>query len=118
MTDNNYEWPSRFPPGRIPPASKDEVPTTSYAFWAYDKFPYVIGGEVTEFLESPHRIRVRVKGYGNSDIYPFRIIIGKLGAEIIDKLKDLTSRRNSEMTALQERYGKELKAILDIPGLK
>lgn len=58
-----------------------------YVFWKYDHYPYYLGGELLQVLDSG---RVRVKGYDGMALTPIKIVPSDVGQKIkaeLDKLR-------------------------------
>lgn len=77
-----------------------------YAFWKYDVAPFMLGGEVDEFLSDG---RVRVNGYTGYIFTPILVVPEDKGIEIKEKLKEAEEiyRRKTEEAL------KELKETLE-----
>lgn len=84
-----------------------------YAFWEYDKFPYVLGGEITRFVRDNDGDKVEViklgKGYW---IKPYKIVYLEKGLEIQAKLDKLTQTRRETLAAIEGIWKDELDKIL------
>jgi hypothetical protein len=54
-----------------------------YAIWQYDHFPYYLGGEVIDVLESG---RVRVKGFDGMSFEPIKLLPAFAGRALVEQL--------------------------------
>lgn len=71
-------------------------PQALYAFWKYDHYPYHLGGELIQVLDSG---RVRVKGYDGMTFTPIKIVPFEIGQKIkaeLDKLRAAHATAHSE----------------------
>lgn len=67
-------------------AKKDTAQKVSgmFAFWRYDLYPYVLGGEIDMMDDQG---LVRVPSYGHSWFQPIKLLPAKKGRELLDALK-------------------------------
>ena len=75
------------------------VPGKLYAFWKYDQFPYVLGGEVRTFLEDGS---VTIQGYGGMAFTPVKVVPLKSGLAL-----------REELNAVKEAYRVDQQKILE-----
>lgn len=83
-----------------------------YAFWNYDVCPYVVGGEISRFLEDGY---IESYSYPGMKFKPIAIIPGEAGREALNKIDDLIQKYNIERHALQNKYS--LAAKIGVLGL-
>lgn len=86
-----------------------------YAFWSYDQFPYVLGGEVVK-LEGDS---VQVKGFGSYWIKPIKLTSYEAGKKLHDEIKSIAISRTVELVNVNQKYRKQLKETTAdmLPGL-
>lgn len=72
-----------------------------FAFWKYDSFPYILGGEMLRMEEDG---LVQVKGFQGYRFKPIKLLPIKAGAALLAKLKALTAEHKTEMNALNEDF--------------
>lgn len=83
-----------------------------YAFWKYDLFPYVLGGEVVEMRDDG---RVLVKGYGPGFWFkPIRLVPVKTGKAIKKKLDEIEARHNKAQKKLKDEAMAEVTKVLAV----
>jgi hypothetical protein len=88
----------------------------SFAFWGYDRFPYVLGG----VIEGPITVkngeaRARCPSYGGN-VQVRHQMTEEDGSEVLKKLKDLEEDRREQMAEINKQY---LRAALTLaPFLK
>lgn len=85
---------------------------TLYAFWNYDVCPYMIGGEITEFVSGG---KVHVKGYGTMRFKPIAILADDDGKNALATLIKLRYISSQAIKTLKMKFKNE--ARLNI-GLK
>jgi len=79
-----------------------------YAFWKYDQFPYVLGGEVRTFLKDGS---VTVRGYDGMAFTPVKIVPAKVGLALRETLNGLTEEyRQAQQKILEDALRKLDKA--------
>jgi hypothetical protein len=88
-----------------------------YAFWRYspgDGRPTkkCLGGEIAEFKKDGYIERVNCKGYL---FKPFKICILDEGLALQEKLDDLDSKYDAELSSLRRRYKKLFDDLIVIP---
>lgn len=88
------------------------MPQKIFAFWSYDKFPFVIGDSVTPLslglMKTDHYGQ-----YGTQSVIAYRPV--QSGVEIQQQLKSLESELKHKIENLQTEY--ETKAIQILPEL-
>jgi hypothetical protein len=85
-----------------------------YAFWEYDHFPYVLGGEVTKMDD---RGRVETVEYGPGFRFtPFKILPLDAGRNLMAQIKHIAAQYETSARKLRERKLKEVTNLL--PELK
>jgi len=84
-----------------------------YAFWKYDHFPYVLGGEVTKMLPDG---AVETVGYGKGFSFtPFKIVPLEEGKKIVAQLQSLKDAKNKAEAEHRKEWNKRLEEIIKIP---
>jgi hypothetical protein len=83
------------------------------AFWRYDQYPYVLGGEVEDFASKGN---VKIKGYDGFVINPIVIYQYEEGKAIKDKLESLAYEYHQKRKELLEIY-KDLATHI-LPSIK
>ena len=78
------------------------------AFWKYDLFPFLKGGEVEEFNNNES---VKIKG-SYSFFYSF-ILPYEKGVQLLKKLDDLEINRNREIAMVTLGYKAQLITLLE-----
>ena len=77
-----------------------------YAFWTYDTFPYILGGEVTKMDSCG---QVETKEYGKGYWFkPCKILPLKEGVELMIQLNVLKTARVTKIAKIDTEY--KLKA--------
>lgn len=73
----------------------------SYAFWRYDKFPYVLGGIVTKLLPTGN---VEVEGFGTNTtgFKPIMVIPQERGRIIAKNLERLKASRDQQIADIEQ----------------
>ena len=79
-----------------------------YAFWKYDQFPYIIGGEVSKINGKGH---VYAPSY-QSWFVPLKILPIIEGKELGIKIKELTEEYKREEIRLKDIYVDKLKKLV------
>ena len=79
------------------------------AFWAYDGFPYILGGKVVETTDEG---RVRIYGYGGYTFKPKFYLPDKEGEELISKLKEAKAARKKELKSIEKKFDSKLEVLL------
>lgn len=84
-----------------------------YAFWKYDQFPYVLGGEATKAIKDSvsGKVYYQIKGYDGMQFLPLKVVDLSVGLKIQKKLDDLQIRRNAFLKQANDMFELELKAI-------
>ena len=89
---------------------KAEAPAygSLYAFWKYDQFPYVLGGEVLTFLKNGG---VTVRGYTGELFTPIKIVPWAAGVELHAMLNEVKEEyRQAQQKILEDALRKLDKA--------
>lgn len=73
-----------------------------YAFWEYDKFPYVLSGKVVGRADSAGR--VAVEGYDGLRFLPLRIVIGTEGEVLSGNLQWLKREYREKHDEVNKRF--------------
>lgn len=79
-----------------------------YAFWEYDKFPFLRGGEVEAFTMHG---RVRVAKYPGFDLKPVLILPYQEGLIRQEILNELEAKYEKEQKELHDKCLSELHAV-------
>jgi hypothetical protein len=85
-----------------------------YAFWRYDRFPYLLGSEVDKVLDSG---AVKVKGYGGACFKPVKILPLDAGKEMHEELERLERAYNRESNELLNKYKKHVIELTHLEKL-
>lgn len=95
-----------------------EETTGKYAFWGYDRYPYVLGGEALKLESRPHptRLVAMPAGYGNGWFRVRHVTSVKEGVAMHEKLKRLHDEYRREQDELRKKYMQ--KALEAAPFLK
>lgn len=81
-----------------------------YAFWKYDLFPFVLGGEVTQMKEGA----VETVEYGKGSWFMYiKVFPLKEGRAIKKQLDALCERYYKDKKALSEKFLAERNTIID-----
>jgi len=75
---------------------KSSKQVKQYAFWRYDKFPYVLGGIVTETYSNGN---VEIQGYGTgtTGFKPIMVVSEERGKQIVKRLGELKQTRDNQI---------------------
>lgn len=87
----------------------EEVKFELFAFWKYDLFPYLIGGQITKLLSNG---RVRTKEFGGYSFTPVKMLSVEEGAKLRSKLNDLKLARDKAIKEIELEYQQELNNLL------
>lgn len=87
--------------------NKKQGCTDTFAFWSYDKFPYMLGGSVGHFNGSKAYIPA-YQGYFD----PLFVLSEESGEQLRNKLSELENNFRREKTKLKLDYLKEIQEIL------
>lgn len=80
--------------------------TKLYAFWKYDLFPYVLGGEVANIL--PDGL-IETVGFGKGYYFkPILYVPYTQGKEIAASLEQIRNQRDEEINKLNKKYNEIL----------
>lgn len=85
MTDNNAVAP---------------IKVGDYAFWRYDSYPYLLGGEITAIANQAHRV-VRTKQYGGHGFRASFTTDPQTGEKLLAEIKRLTELRRQVLRAAE-----------------
>lgn len=81
-----------------------------YAFWKYDLFPYLLGGEVEDMRDDG---RVQVKGYGPGFWFkPTRLVPVKMGKALKQKLDKITADYEAAAKKLKDDAKAEVAKLM------
>lgn len=80
-----------------------------YAFWEYDKFPYVLGAEIQETLGNG---KILTKKYPGFSFKPKKILPCKEGRAKHKKLEDLSREYKNELDNLHKKYCEKANSII------
>lgn len=80
-----------------------------FAFWKYDIFPYVLGGEVIKFEGE----RVEVKGYEGCTFQPIKIMDIYTGKRIYEELNILKEEYDTKLKIFNNKFKSKAESILE-----
>lgn len=81
-----------------------------FAFWQHDKFPYVLGAEIKEFVINPnYQGYIKAVGFGNYFFLPIAIFPIKYGQQICAQLESLKESREADLESIRNKYEETLK---------
>jgi hypothetical protein len=84
-----------------------------YAFWKYDRFPFCLGGEVTDMRADGS---VETVGYGPGFYFkPFLLLPLKEGKEKARELENLKNVYNESKKQLTKVFTDKAEKIIQIP---
>jgi hypothetical protein len=86
-------------------------PQQLYAFWKYDHYPYYLGGEILQVLDSG---RVRVRGYDGMTFAPIKIIPAETGRKIKVELGELARAYTAASKMLEDEWRDRVNKALMI----
>lgn len=90
-------------------------PVGQYAFWNYDHFPYLLGGQITKIREGG---AVQTVEYGQGNwFHPVTIRPLAKGKAIMAKLKELEIARKTGIAIVDRAYLSELNKLLEHNGM-
>ena len=72
-----------------------------YAFWKYDLFPHLVGGEIEKEMADGV---CEVKGYGRYQIKPSFVLSGDAGANLLGQLKAIERKYHIEKEQLAKKF--------------
>lgn len=81
-----------------------------WGFWAYDLFPYVLGGRVVERAVHYPNGAFFIVGYGNCTMNPTVFVNGDAGKKLADQLKVLTEANRRQRAMVERRMCKAVAA--------
>jgi len=80
-----------------------------FAFWRYDLFPYVLGGEFEEMTDDG---LIKAISYGNACFRPFKILPVGPGQKLLAKLMELREDHASAIEEVNQDFKSQLDEIL------
>lgn len=84
-----------------------------YAFWRYDLYPYVLGGEITKIKDDG---RVETVGYGPGTTFkPFLILPLLPGRKLMMSIKELTREHDDAFQSFNKEWKLKLAKLIRIP---
>jgi hypothetical protein len=87
-----------------------------FAFWRYDAYPFVLGGEITKMREDG---AVEVQGFGSGFwFHPFKIVPLAEGERIKRELESLERALKAEIKKLQVEFLLRRDAVIQVPEEK
>ena len=93
---------------------KDKDDQQLFAFWRYDKFPYLLGGRVAKFHAKG---RIEAKGYQGYSFHPILLVVNEEGEQLREALINLKEEKVREQAELDLKYIRKLEILLiDYPG--
>lgn len=75
-----------------------------YAFWKYDRFPYLLGGLIVDFKDDGF---VTVEGYRGMKFKPIKILPFDAGKALQAKLDALEQAYDKQQRSLHEDFRKQ-----------
>lgn len=82
------------------------------AFWPYDKFPFILGGHITEMNE---RGAVETREYGPGFFFkPIKILPAKAGEAALAKLEELRAKHDRARADFDREWRAKLAEELPI----
>lgn len=90
-----------------------------FAFWKYDRFPYCLGGEVTEIIKEKGHLNgcVETKNFGVGYYFtPFLFTDLETGRKIKAQLDSLEEEREKMLKLVYDGFNARLKEIIKIPS--
>jgi hypothetical protein len=85
-----------------------------YAFWKYDQFPFVLGGEVTAMQSDGS---VETVGYGKGYWFtPFKIVPLADGRKIAKELERLRAEYRQAQATLAKEFVDKRNQVITIPS--
>ena len=82
-----------------------------FAFWKYDKFPYVLGGTVTKMRNDGYVETVEF-GVGYA-FKPVKILPLEAGKQLLMQLNQLECDRETAVATVNKKFNDKLKSIID-----
>lgn len=84
-----------------------------YAFWKYDLFPFVLGGEITSMTSDG---KVETVGYGKGYYFnPFKIVPLTEGKRIAKELEILRAEHQKATAKFNQEFNARVASIITIP---
>lgn len=90
------------------------TPPKLWAFWPYDRFPYILAGEVLEQMPDG---RVKVKGYSGMIFAPVYIASGRAGENMARELRRVSEAYRIHEECARNGAGNAAFAHLEAAGL-
>lgn len=87
--------------------------TALYAIWRYDLFPYYLGGEVAQVLDSG---RIKAKGYGGMIFAPVKLLPAPAGRALMERLNALDREHSKAEKAFKETWRAKVDALIQKVG--
>jgi hypothetical protein len=82
---------------------------STYMFWAYDQFPFLLGAKVQKILPSGF---VAPEGYGNYAFRPLLLLPEKEALELLGKIKAIEAEYNKAHNEMQRAFRAQICAVL------
>jgi predicted DNA-binding antitoxin AbrB/MazE fold protein len=79
-----------------------------FAFWKYDQFPHVLGGEVIEFQGE----KVKVKGYDDYLFTPMKVVDLETGKKMKAELESVRQEYEAALKKAKKEFTEKIKTIL------
>lgn len=89
-------------------------PLALWAFWPYDRFPYLLSGKVTEQLEDG---RVKVEGYTGMLFKPVFLSSGAAGEKLSREVRRVAEAYRTHEECARNGAGKVAREHLERAGL-
>lgn len=83
-------------------------PLGLFAFWSYDRFPYVLGGPIEKMIEGGY---IKATNYGSSCFNPIKILLESEGEELLLKLEELRVQHKKALDQVNDEYNIKLKEL-------
>jgi len=81
-----------------------------YAFWEYDQPPYFLGGEISKMADDGS---VETTEFGRGSYFtPVKIVPAATGRKIKQKLEEIKTTTNEQISDLRRKAYKDAKALL------
>lgn len=81
-----------------------------FAFWKYDLFPHVLGGEVEKIFPNGN---VEILSYGKGFVFtPIKILPKEDGQKLWEKINCLVSQRNDAQSKFNQEWSQKLKELI------
>lgn len=83
-----------------------------FAFWCYDRFPYVLGAPFTSMDSKGY---VRAEGHDGRRFLPFKILPVREGRALLASLKALGREHDEALEKIHQQYIVKRNALIRIP---